>query len=111
MAIGVKVMNRPLERVSYVRATLKGMATTLKHLVDPHKVTMQYPETKWDLSPRWRGTHRMLTTEDGTAKCVACGLCPTVCPANCASASSTSRPKNMLNYLAKLIQLNLLGLF
>jgi NADH-quinone oxidoreductase subunit I len=25
----------------------------------------------------------MLTTEDGKAKCVACGLCPTVCPANC----------------------------
>ena len=70
MAIGVKVMNRPLERVSYVRATLKGMVTTLKHLVDPHKVTMQYPETKWELSPRWRGTHRMLTTEDGKAKCI-----------------------------------------
>ena len=66
-----------------ILATLKGMATTLKHLVDPHKVTMQYPETKWDLSPRWRGTHRMLTTETGAAKCVACGLCPSVCPANC----------------------------
>src|SRR5688572_31616616 len=25
----------------------------------------------------------MLTTETGKAKCVACGLCPTVCPANC----------------------------
>lgn len=61
MAINVKVMHRPLERVSYVRATLKGMAVTLKHLVDPHKVTMEYPETKWDLSPRWRGTHRMLS--------------------------------------------------
>ena len=44
---------------------------------------MQYPEEKWALSPRWRGTHRMLTTETGKAKCVACGLCPTICPANC----------------------------
>ena len=60
------------------------MALTFKHLIDPHKVTVQYPEAeRWDLSPRWRGTHRMLTTEDGKAKCVACGLCPTVCPANC----------------------------
>jgi NADH-quinone oxidoreductase subunit I len=83
MAIGVKVVPRPVAEVSYVRATLKGMAMTFKHLIDPHKVTVQYPEVKWDLSPRWRGTHRMLTTEDGTAKCVACGLCPTVCPANC----------------------------
>ena len=59
------------------------MALTFKHLLDPQKVTVQYPEEKWPLSPRWRGTHRMLTTEDGKAKCVACGLCPTVCPANC----------------------------
>ncbi|HEX6630894.1 MAG TPA: hypothetical protein VF048_07370, partial [Gemmatimonadaceae bacterium] len=83
MAITVKVLDRPVEQVSYVRATLKGMAHTFKHLVHPHKVTLQYPEQKWELSPRWRGTHRMLTTETGKAKCVACGLCPTVCPANC----------------------------
>ena len=83
MTIGVKVLDRPIEGVSYVRATLGGMALTLKHLVDPHKVTVQYPEEKWDLPPRWRGTHRMLTTEDGKSKCVACGLCPTVCPAKC----------------------------
>src|SRR2546430_6171041 len=48
---------------------------------------MQYPEEKsskdWTLSPRWRGTHRMLTDEQGRAKCVACGLCPQICPANC----------------------------
>ena len=83
MAIGVKVLERPIEEVSYVRATLKGMALTFKHLINPHKVTVQYPEKRDPLSPRWRGTHRMLTTEDGKAKCVACGLCPTVCPANC----------------------------
>ena len=83
MAIKVKVMERPIEEVSYVRATVKGLALTFKHLVDPHKVTVQYPDQRWDISPRWRGTHRMLTTEDGKAKCVACGLCPTVCPANC----------------------------
>ena len=84
MAIGVKVLERPTSRSSYVRATLKGMALTFKHLLDRHKVTMQYPEREdAALSPRWRGTHRMLTDEDGRAKCVACGLCPTVCPANC----------------------------
>ena len=83
MTIQVKVLDRPIEDVSYVRATVKGLVLTFKHLVDPHKVTVQYPEERWDISPRWRGTHRMLTTEDGKAKCVACGLCPTVCPANC----------------------------
>ena len=86
MAITVKVLDRPVEQVSYVRATLRGMATTLGHLLNRekrHEVVTAYPEEKWELSPRWRGTHRMLTREDGKAKCVACGLCPTVCPANC----------------------------
>ncbi|MFN8877349.1 MAG: NuoI/complex I 23 kDa subunit family protein, partial [Gemmatimonadota bacterium] len=83
MAIGVKVVERPTGEVSYLRSTLSGLATTFRHLVDPHKVTVQYPEQRWPIAPRWRGTHRMLTTEDGKAKCVACGLCPTVCPANC----------------------------
>jgi NADH-quinone oxidoreductase subunit I len=86
MAIGVKVMRRPEQDVSYVRATLKGMALTFRHLFRP-KVTMQYPEQQstadWAISPRWRGTHRMLTDEQGRSKCVACGLCPQVCPANC----------------------------
>jgi NADH-quinone oxidoreductase subunit I len=83
MAIGVKILDRPVPKVSYIRATLKGLASTFGHLADPHKVTVQYPEEKYPISSRWRGTHRMLTTETGKAKCVACGLCPTVCPANC----------------------------
>ncbi|HTR78448.1 MAG TPA: hypothetical protein VMH39_10070, partial [Gemmatimonadaceae bacterium] len=65
MAIAVKVLERPIEQTSYVRATLTGMATTMKHLLSTEKVTIQYPDEKWSLSPRWRGTHRMLTTEDG----------------------------------------------
>ena len=69
-----------------MRATLKGMALTFKHMFEP-KVTMQYPEEKsttdWSISQRWRGTHRMLTDEQGRSKCVACGLCPQICPANC----------------------------
>ncbi|MGH7546725.1 MAG: NuoI/complex I 23 kDa subunit family protein, partial [Gemmatimonadales bacterium] len=70
MAIGVKVVKRPGTQASYVRATLKGMALTLQHLFRP-KVTMQYPEQKstddWAITPRWRGTHRMLTDEQGRA--------------------------------------------
>ena len=86
MAIGVMVMKRPAREASYVRATLKGMALTFKHMFET-KVTMQYPEekstTEWSISQRWRGTHRMLTDEQGRSKCVACGLCPQICPANC----------------------------
>lgn len=80
----VKVVRRPEgAKTSYLRATLKGMALTFKHMVNPNKVTLQYPEERPELSPRWRGTHRMEVHADGRPKCVACGLCPTVCPANC----------------------------
>ena len=85
MPIGVKVLERPIEQTSYIRATLGGMRRTLKHLFE-EKVTTQYPEEKESISKRWRGTHRMLQTEDGKAKCVACGLCPTVCPARAGRA-------------------------
>ena len=86
MAIGVKVLQRPAREVSYIRATLKGMSLTFRHMFRK-PVTMQYPEEKstaeWSLSARWRGTHRMMTDEQGRSKCVACGLCPQICPANC----------------------------
>ncbi len=83
MAINVRTMKRPDQKSSYVRASLKGMALTFRHLVNPNKKTLEYPEQKPDLSPRWRGTHVMEQHEDGRPKCVACGLCPTICPANC----------------------------
>ena len=53
MAIGVKVLERPIGETSYVRATLKGMALTLSHLFR-EKVTIQYPDEKRPLSTRWR---------------------------------------------------------
>src|SRR3972149_2569807 len=78
MAISVKVMKRPEPgTTSYLRATLSGMALTFRHMVNPVKLTQQYPEEQTDLSPRWRGTHRMEVHADGRPKCVACGLCPT----------------------------------
>src|SRR5206468_915274 len=87
MPANVKVMKRPVRKSSYIRATLQGMALTFRHMTraagDRSKLTLQYPDERKELSPRWRGTHVMEKHEDGRPKCVACGLCPTVCPANC----------------------------
>src|SRR5258708_1554728 len=82
MAIGVKVMKRPGTEVSYLRATLKGMALTLSHLWRP-KVTMQYPEEKSSkdltLSPPWRGTHPLPTDQQRRAQDGACRVVPPTC--------------------------------
>ena len=82
MTIGVKVLERPIEDVSYIRATVKGMALTFKHLFQD-KVTVQYPEQKWPLSPRWRGTRRAASRHAGRAttiiqahQCNTRGICP-----------------------------------
>jgi NADH-quinone oxidoreductase subunit I len=87
MAITVVTVRRPVpSSTSYLRATLRGMRLTFRHMFQK-KWTMQYPEERqeadWHLAPRWRGTHRMAVDEQGRAKCVACGLCPQICPANC----------------------------
>ena len=65
MAIGVKTVRRPESETSYLRATLRGMALTFRHLVDPNKKVLQYPDEKPQLSPRWRGTHRMAVRVHG----------------------------------------------
>jgi len=60
----------------------KGLSITLKHLLPGNCTTVQYPKQKLEVSPRFRGLHRLIPAAD-REKCVACYLCPTVCPAKC----------------------------
>ena len=65
----------------------KGLSITLKHLLPGHTTTVQYPQQKLEMSPRFRGLHRLVPTQH-REKCVACYLCPTVCPAKCITVES-----------------------
>ena len=60
---------------------INGLKITLKHLFKP-SITQQYPDEKPTLPPGYRGLHA-LNVHHNKAKCVACYLCPTVCPAKC----------------------------
>lgn len=60
---------------------LNGLKITLQHMFKK-PITLQYPEEKQPMSPRFRGLHALKVSHDN-AKCVACYLCPTVCPAKC----------------------------
>lgn len=67
-----------------IKPLLQGLGLTLKHFLSPSKVvTMQYPDEKWTPYPRFRGLHELQRDKDGNEKCVACGLCSTVCPSEC----------------------------
>ena len=47
-------------------------------------VTIQYPEEKTPVYPRFRGRHKLHRFEDtGLEKCVGCSLCAAACPADC----------------------------
>ena len=60
---------------------LQGLKITLSHLFKK-PITLQYPEEKPAIASNFRGLHA-LKVSHSRAKCVACYLCPTVCPAKC----------------------------
>jgi NADH-quinone oxidoreductase subunit I len=63
--------------------TLRGLKTSLMRVVEG-PVTIQYPEEKTPVYPRFRGRHKLHRFEDsGLEKCVGCSLCAAACPADC----------------------------
>lgn len=69
---------------------LRGLALTGKALFKP-KITIQYPEEKTPLSPRFRGMHALRRYPNGEERCIACKLCESVCPAMCISIDAEER--------------------
>ncbi|MEO0003549.1 MAG: NADH-quinone oxidoreductase subunit [Pseudomonadota bacterium] len=66
---------------SFMLAELfKGMALTGRYTFR-RKVTVQFPEEKTPLSPRFRGLHAQRRYENGEERCIACKLCEAICPA------------------------------
>jgi NADH-quinone oxidoreductase subunit I len=59
---------------------LAGLGVTLRHLFKP-KITVQFPEEKTPVSPRFRGLHALRRYPNGEERCIACKLCEAVCPA------------------------------
>ena len=53
------------------------------------RVTVQYPEEKPYLAPRYRGRIVLTKDPDGGERCVACNLCAVACPVDCISLQAT----------------------
>ena len=84
----IRVKRRPMtftER-TYILPIVKGMGNTITHLgrtlFGHGKVTMEYPEQKWDehLPEYYRGAPALVTDEHDRERCVSCQLCEFICP-------------------------------
>ncbi len=69
---------------------LKGMRLTGRYLFS-RKITIQYPEEKTPISPRFRGLHALRRYPNGEERCIACKLCEAVCPALAITIDSEQR--------------------
>ena len=67
-----------------------GLKITAKELINK-KITVQYPEEKTPISPRFRGIHALRRYPYGEERCIACKLCEAVCPANAITIESEMR--------------------
>ena len=69
---------------------IKGLILTLRYFFKP-KVTLNYPNEKGPLSPRFRGEHALRRYPNGEERCIACKLCEAVCPAQAITIESAAR--------------------
>ena len=76
-----------------LREMLQGLRLTGRYFF-ARKITVQYPEEKTPLSPRFRGLHALRRYPNGEERCIACKLCEAVCPALAITIESEPRADN-----------------
>jgi len=69
-------------------STLRTLWLVLLHLLQK-RVTVQYPEQRPYMPPRWRGRIILSRDPDGGERCVACYLCAVACPVDCIALQAT----------------------
>ena len=69
---------------------LKGMQLTGRYFFS-RKITVQFPEERTPISPRFRGLHALRRYPNGEERCIACKLCEAVCPAMAITIESEQR--------------------
>ncbi|HWF59521.1 MAG TPA: NADH-quinone oxidoreductase subunit NuoI [Nitrospira sp.] len=67
---------------------LKGIWLVFLHAFT-RPVTIQYPDVKPYLPPRWRGRIILSRDPDGEERCVGCYLCSVACPVDCIALQAT----------------------
>ena len=69
-------------------SSVRTLWLTFLHMFH-RRETVQYPEQKPYLAPRYRGRIILSRDPDGAERCVSCNLCAAVCPVDCISLQKT----------------------
>lgn len=64
-----------------IKEMMRGMVTTLRAGFEK-PVTLQYPEQKRPVRPRFKGRHALKRYDNGLEKCIGCALCAAACPSD-----------------------------
>ncbi len=64
-----------------LRELTRGLLTTLRSMGEK-PVTVEYPEQKNPVKPRFRGRHVLKRYDNGLEKCIGCSLCAAACPSD-----------------------------
>ena len=67
-----------------------GMGVTGRYLFRK-KITVQYPDERAPMSPRFRGLHAQRRYPNGEERCIACKLCEVICPAQAITIEAAER--------------------
>jgi len=76
----VKRKELSLSEKLYLPEILRGLSMTLR-VMFKKPITRQYPEEPLPTDEVTRGQPRLAVNDDGTIRCVSCGLCEVACPA------------------------------
>jgi NADH-quinone oxidoreductase subunit I len=81
--------------IDYIKSLLllelfQGLSVTGRYLFKK-KFTVQYPEERAPMSPRFRGLHAQRRYPNGEERCIACKLCEAVCPAQAITIEAEPR--------------------
>ena len=74
--------------VDMIVTQLRTMMLVLKHTFTKAD-TVEYPEQKPYLAPRYRGRIVLTRDPDGEERCVGCNLCAAACPVDCIALQQT----------------------
>lgn len=86
------LLDRPAQ-VLFLTELWRGLGTLLDIFFDPKAVyTINYPQEKTPVSPRFRGEHALRRYPSGEERCIACSLCSAACPALAITIEAEPRP-------------------